>query len=281
MKIIDGKNIASFINDKTSAKIKELNLNPGLAIILVGNNPASEIYVKNKIANCEKIGIKANLYRFSSENKETEIINCVKKMNVDNNIHGIIIQSPMPKEFRENHINSFISPEKDVDGFGIYNMGLLALNNENYLAATPQGIIKMLEFENIDIKGKNVVIIGRSKIVGRPLALALLNRDATVTIAHSKTENLQTITKKADILIVAIGKPSFITQDYIKENAVVIDVGINRIDGNICGDIDFESVKDKVSYITPVPGGVGPMTIACLLSNVTKSAENFKLREVD
>lgn len=281
MKIIDGKNIASFINYETSIKIKELNLNPGLAIILVGNNPASEIYVKNKIANCEKLGINANLYRFSNENQEEEIINCVKKLNVDSSIHGIMIQSPMPEKFKEDHINSFISPEKDVDGFGIYNMGLLALNSEKCLAATPQGIIKMLEFENIDIKGKNIVIIGRSKIVGRPLALALLNRDATVTIAHSKTNNLKEITKTADILIVAIGKPKFITQDYVKKNAVVIDVGINRIDGNICGDIDFDSVKNKVSYITPVPGGVGPMTIACLLSNVVKSAENFKLREVD
>lgn len=278
MKIIDGKSIASFINDKTSAKIKELNLTPGLAIILVGNNPASEIYVKNKIANCEKLGINANLYRFSNENQEEEIINCVKKLNADNNIHGIIIQSPMPEKFREDYINSFISPEKDVDGFGIYNMGLLALNNENYLAATPKGVIKMLEFENIEIKGKNVVIVGRSKIVGRPLALALLNRDATVTITHSKTEDLQAITKKADILIVAIGKPKFITKDYIKENAVVIDVGINRIDGKICGDVDFESVKEKASYITPVPGGAGPMTIACLLSNVVKSAENSKLK---
>lgn len=279
MKLIDGKKIAAEVNVKTANQIKELDLNPGLAIILVGNNPASEIYVRNKMENCQKLGIKASLYRFNETSLESNIVACIKKLNADPSVHGILIQSPMPEGFNESYINSFITPEKDVDGFGIYNMGALAVNEPRNIAATPKGIIKMLEYENIDVAGKNIVVIGRSKIVGRPLALALLNMDATVTITHSKTKNLKEITKTADILIVAIGKPKFINNDYIKENAVVIDVGINRKDGIICGDVDFDSVKDKVSYITPVPGGVGPMTIACLLENVTLSAKNFKLRE--
>lgn len=279
MKIINGKEIADKINEETKGIIKKLNLEPGLAIILVGNNAASEIYVKNKINNCQKLGIKANLYRFDENNTENDIIDCINKLNIDKNVHGIIVQSPVPKKFNEDYINSFVSPEKDVDGFGIYNMGALATNKTKFLAATPKGIITMLKESEIEVSGKNIVVIGRSKIVGRPLALALLNMDATVTIAHSKTKNLKEVTKNADILIVAIGKPNYITADYVKDDAIIIDVGINRGDGKIIGDVNFDSVKDKVSFITPVPGGVGPMTIASLLNNTVKSANNFKNEE--
>jgi len=281
MNIINGKEIAAKTNEETKKIINELNLKPGLAIVLVGNNPASEIYVKNKIESCKNIGINARLYRFDENNREEDIITCIKELNDDDRIHGIIVQSPVPEKFNEDYINSFVNLDKDVDGFGIYNMGALATNKTKFLAATPKGIIKMLEDTGINVAGKNIVIIGRSKIVGRPLALALLNMDATVTIAHSKTKDLKSVTKNADILIVAIGVANYITADYIKDGAIIVDVGINRINEKITGDVDFDSVKDKVSFITPVPGGVGPMTIASLLRNTTESAKNFKMNRRD
>lgn len=273
MKLIDGKMISSEIKENLKKEIEELGLTPKLAIILVGDNPASEVYVKNKLLASEKIGVDAKLYRFDASQKESDVIECVKKLNADDSVHGIIVQSPVSVGFNEAYINSFISPEKDVDGFGITNMGYLASDEEKYISATPYGIIKLLEHENIPIAGSNIVVVGRSKIVGRPLALALLNRNATVTITHSKTKDLKNITNKADILIVAIGKAHFITKEYVKDGAVVIDVGTNRIDGKLLGDVDFEDVKDITSYITPVPGGVGPMTIAMLLNNVVESAK--------
>ena len=273
MKLIDGKLIARELKRKLQEEIVDNNLNPKLAIIMVGNNAASEIYIKNKVKTCEELGIKVNVYRFNESNNENDIINKIKELNADQSVHGILVQSPLPAKFNEDYIISFIDELKDVDGFGTYNLGCLARDEEKFIAATPYGIIKMLEYENIPIAGKHIVILGRSKIVGRPLALALLNRNATVTIAHSKTNNLKEITTTADILIVAIGKANYITKDYIKDNAVIIDVGINRIDGKIYGDVDFQSVKDKASYITPVPGGVGPMTITMLLYNVVLSAK--------
>lgn len=273
MKLIDGKKIALEIREDLKKEINNLKVIPRFAIIYLGDNSASEIYVKNKIKVAEEIGIKADIYRFTNKTSEEEIITKIKELNNDINVDGIIIQSPMPKNYNEAYINSFIDKDKDVDGFGVYNLGALASNDEKFLAATPYGIIKLLEHENIEISGANVVIVGRSKIVGRPLALALLNRDATITVTHSKTKNLKDITRQADILIVAIGSPEFITADYVKKNAVVIDVGISRIDGKIKGDVAFDSVKESVNYITPVPGGVGPMTIAMLLSNVVKSAK--------
>ena len=274
MKLIDGKLIARELKRKLQEEIVDNNLNPKLAIIMVGNNAASEIYIKNKVKTCEELGIKVNVYRFNESNNENDIINKIKELNADQSVHGILVQSPLPAKFNEDYIISFIDELKDVDGFGTYNLGCLARDEEKFIAATPYGIIKMLEYENIPIAGKHIVILGRSKIVGRPLLLALLNRNATVTIAHSKTNNLKEITTTADILIVAIGKANYITKDYIKDNAVIIDVGINRIDGKIYGDVDFQSVKDKASYITPVPGGVGPMTITMLLYNVVLSAKN-------
>lgn len=276
MKILNGKEIAKELREQLKEEIEREKLTPGLAIIMVGNNPASEIYVRNKMKACTDIGIKANLYHYEETISEEELLEQIKELNENENVHGIMVQSPLPKQFDEEKIMNYVIPQKDVDGFSTLSLGCLASDKEEFIAATPYGIIKMLEHENIPIAGAHVVIIGRSQIVGRPLALALLNRDATVTITHSKTKKLQEITKTADILIVAIGKANFITADYIKENAVVVDVGINRIDGKVIGDVDFDSVSKKASYITPVPGGVGPMTITMLLSNVTKSAKKKK-----
>lgn len=281
LKLIDGKLISSEIKESLKNEIIAKNIKPGLAIIMVGNNPASEVYVRNKLKACEYVGISAVLKHFDENVSEEEIIDCIKKMNEDRDIHGIIVQSPLPSGFDEAYITSFIDSAKDVDGFGTANLGALASGEEEVISATPYGIIKILEYENITIEGKNVVIVGRSKIVGRPLALALLNRNATVTIAHSKSKNLKEITKNADILVVAIGKANFITKDHIKDGAVVIDVGINRLDnGKLCGDVDVDSIKNKVGYLTPVPGGVGPMTIAMLLKNTVESCEkNMKKEE--
>lgn len=276
MRIINGKEIAKEIRDNLKNEISQNKLKPNLAIIMVGNNPASEIYVRNKQKACAEIGIKEELYHYDECISEEQIINCIIKLNNDEDIDGIIVQSPLPNHLNEDKIMNNIVPEKDVDGFGIFNLGCLASGQEKFISATPYGIIKLIEHENITIQGKNVVIIGRSKIVGRPLALAMLNKDATVTITHSKTKNLKEITKTADILIVAVGQKNFITSDYIKENAIIIDVGINRVDNKVIGDVDFESCKEKASYITPVPGGVGPMTIAMLLTNVVESFKNKK-----
>lgn len=279
MKVIDGKLLASKLREDLKQEIELNNLHPGLAIIYIGSNAASGVYVRNKMNVCKELGIECNLYKFDSDVKEQDIIDKIKMLNDDKKVHGIIIQSPVPKGYNEDLLNSYIAKEKDVDGFGIYNMGCLASNKEEIKSATPYGIIKMLESENVLIEGKNVVIVGRSKIVGRPMALMFLNRDATVTIAHSKTKNLKDITKKADILVVAIGKPGFIKKDYVKKGAIIIDVGINRIDGKIVGDVDFLNVKKKASLITPVPGGVGPMTITMLLSNVVEMAKKQRNEE--
>ena len=281
MELIDGKKVANDIKGELKEKIEKEDLKPGLAIILANHSAASEIYVRNKLQACEKIGVEANLYSFDEEATEQNLIDCIIKLNQDENIHGIIVQSPVYDTLNEEYITSFIDPNKDVDGFGIVNMGFLASNQTKFLSATPYGIIKLLESVSVPMEGAHVVIVGRSQIVGRPLALALLNRNATVTITHSKTKNLKEITKTADILVVAIGKPKFITEEYVKEGAVVIDVGINRVDGKVYGDVDYERVSKTASYLTPVPGGVGPMTIAMLLNNVVLSASRFKMGKED
>lgn len=276
MQIIDGKLIASEIKKDLLKKIDSLKSNnviPGLGIILVGTDAASEIYVRNKIKVCEELGINAKLYRFDEENGDEEIILKIKELNANKDIDGILVQSPLPYKFDEDKIISYIDKEKDVDGFGIYNLGAMLSNNEYIIAATPLGILKMFDYENINVSGKNVVVVGSSLIVGRPMAIALLNRGATVTIAHSKTKNLKDITRQADILIVAIGDAKFIKEDYVKEGAIVIDVGTNRVNNKLYGDVDFDNVVSKCSYITPVPGGVGPMTIVMLLSNVVDQAK--------
>ena len=276
MKIIDGKLISKEIRKNIKKDIDALkvkNIIPGLGIILVGNDPASEIYVRNKIKACDELGINTLLYRFKEDNNVREVIELIKDLNCDDQIHGILVQSPLPSAFDEDKIISYVEKEKDVDGFGTFNLGALLSNQEKIVAATPLGILKMLEYEKIDIEGKHVVVVGASLIVGRPMATLLLNRGATITIAHSKTKNLKEITTQADILIVAIGQAKFITDEYIKDGAVVIDVGTNRVDGKLYGDVDFDKVSKKASYITPVPGGVGPMTITMLISNVVEQAK--------
>lgn len=275
--IIDGKNLARNIRlnlKKDVQDLKENGITPKLAVIMVGNDKASQIYVKNKSKACEEIGIEYEEYLLKEDIKIDELLVLIDKLNNDNMIHGILLQSPIPKHLDINVAFQAISPEKDVDGFNPVNIGKLSLNQDSFISCTPHGIIKMLENYNIDIEGKNAVILGRSNIVGKPLIQCLLNKNATVTICHSKTINIEEYTKKADILISAVGKPKFITEDMVKKGAVVIDVGINRLETGICGDVDFEGVKNVASYITPVPGGVGPMTIAMLMTNVVKSAKN-------
>ena len=275
--IIDGKELAKNIRLKLKDEVIELKnaeINPKLAVIMVGDDKASKVYVKNKSKACEDVGIEYEEHILPANTKMDELLELIEKLNNDETIHGILVQSPLPKGLDANEAFRKISPKKDVDGFNPINVGKLSLNQDCFVSCTPFGIIKMLEAYNIQIEGAHAVIIGRSNIVGKPLAQCLLNKNATVTICHSKTKNLKEITKQADILIAAIGKAKFVTEDMVKEGAAVIDVGINRMDdGKLLGDIDFENIKDKVSYITPVPGGVGPMTIAMLMHNVVKAAK--------
>lgn len=275
--IIDGKELAKNIRLKLKDEVIELknaDINPKLAVIMVGDDKASKVYVKNKSKACEDVGIEYEEYILPANTKMEELLELIEKLNNDETIHGILVQSPLPKGLDANEAFRTISPKKDVDGFNPINVGKLSLNQDCFVSCTPYGIIKMLESYNIEIEGAHAVIIGRSNIVGKPLAQCLLNKNATVTICHSRTKNLKELTKQADILIAAIGKAKFVTEDMVKDGATVIDVGINRMDdGKLLGDTDFENIKDKVSYITPVPGGVGPMTIAMLMHNVVKAAK--------
>lgn len=275
-KIIDGKAIASSIRKEVAEKItefkKETARDIGLAVVLVGENPASQIYVRNKIKACEEVGIKSSENYLSAQTTQEELENLIISLANDDKIHGILVQLPLPAHLSDKALK-LIPDSKDVDGFSASNMGKLCLNTQSTVACTPYGVMKMLEYENIEIKGKNAVVVGRSNIVGKPMAMLLLNADATVTVCHSKTQNLKEQCLKADILVSAIGKPKFITADMIKDGAVVIDVGMNRDEnGKLCGDVDFDNVKEKCSYITPVPGGVGPMTITMLMYNTYLSA---------
>ena len=276
MIMLDGKALAKEKRENLKKKVEELKekegIIPGLAIIRVGNDPASEIYVRNKLKACQEVGIYAVEKHFNEEVNEQEIIDMIEFFNQDKTIDGILVQSPLPKKLNEKKIVSYILGSKDVDGFGINNLGHLLANQEQVLAATPLGILHLLEKYKIPIASKKVLIIGRSQIVGRPLAIMFLNRDATVTIAHSKTKNLKELTLQADILVSAVGHPRLITEDMVKEGTVCIDVGINRENGHVIGDMDFEKIKEKASYITHVPGGVGPMTIVTLLENVYELA---------
>lgn len=275
--IIDGKELAKNIRLKLKDEVIELknaDINPKLAVIMVGDDKASKVYVKNKSKACEDVGIEYEEYILPAKTKMEELIELIEKLNNDETVHGILVQSPLPKGLDANVAFRTISPKKDVDGFNPINVGKLSLNQDCFVSCTPYGIIKMLEVYNIQIEGAHAVIIGRSNIVGKPLAQCLLNKNATVTICHSRTKNLKELTKQADILIAAIGKAKFVTEDMVKQWATVIDVGINRMDdGKLLGDTDFENIKDKASYITPVPGGVGPMTIAMLMHNVVKAAK--------
>ena len=275
--IIDGKELAKKIRANLKIECEELkkkNINSKLAVIMVGEDPASKVYVRNKSRACEDVGIKYEEYLLDSKITQKELIELIEKLNNDKTINGILLQSPIPSNLDINEAFRTISPEKDVDGFNPVNVGKLVLNQDTFVSCTPYGIMKMFEEYDIDLTGKNVVILGRSNIVGKPLIHCCLNKNATVTSCHSKTQNIAQKAKEADVLISAIGKANFVTADMVKDGAVVIDVGINRLDnGKITGDVDFESVKEKASYITPVPGGVGPMTIAMLMNNVIKATK--------
>lgn len=274
--ILDGKELARKIRANLKEEIKELKKNgilPKLAVIMVGEDSASKIYVKNKSKACEEIGVDFEEYILKSDITMDELKNLINSLNEKKDIHGILLQSPIPQHLDINEAFKSIKPEKDVDGFHPINVGKLSLGQDTFVSCTPFGIVKILEEYNIPIQGKHVVILGRSNIVGKPLIQCMLQKNATVTVCHSKTEHIEEYTKQADILIVAIGKAKFVKSNMVKEGTTIIDVGINRNeDGKICGDVDFENVKEIASYITPVPGGVGPMTIAMLMHNVVKAA---------
>lgn len=277
--IIDGKQIAADIREKLKQKIARLPVAPQLAIVLVGNDEPSLIYVRNKQKAAAQIGLQSQLYHMDEDTSEEELLNVIAKLNADKQINGIIVQLPLPKQLNTNRIINAISPLKDVDGFHPYNTGMLQNNEQPYfIAATPLGVMKLIKSVNQNLSGKNVVLIGASLIVGRPLATLLLNQECTVSITHAQTKNIKELTTKADILVAACGVAKLVKADWIKENAILIDVGINRDSGKLCGDIDFEDVKEKAGAITPVPGGVGPMTIAMLLSN---TVDAYLLQQTD
>ena len=269
--IIDGKKISQEIKDELKlevAKLKEQGINKCLAVIQVGDDPASSVYVRNKKKGCEYIGIDSLSYELPATTTQKELIDLIDELNRNDKVNGILVQLPLPKGIDEDAVIKAIDPSKDVDGFHPESVGCLCIGQKGYISCTPHGIIELLKRSNIDINGKECVIVGRSNIVGKPMALLMLRENATVTIAHSKTSDLKEVCKRADILIVAIGKPEFVTADYVKDGAVVIDVGINRDENNhLVGDVKYDEVEPKCSYITPVPGGVGPMTIAMLLKN--------------
>lgn len=275
--ILNGKELAKKIRTNLKVEVEELKKQkkyPKLAVIMVGNDQASSIYVKNKSKACDEIGIDFEEYLLPEETTMQELLSLITKLNEEKEVKGILLQSPIPAHLDIQKAFETINPKKDVDGFHPISVGQACIGQDTFIPCTPLGIVRLLEEYKIPIEGKNVVILGRSNIVGKPLMQCMLKKNATVTICHSKTRNIQEITKQADILIVAIGKPKFITEEMVKENAVVIDVGMNRLEnGKLCGDIDFEGVEKKVSYITPVPGGVGPMTIAMLMQNVVKATK--------
>jgi len=276
--ILDGKKLSERILGEVAAEIRRRKLKPSLAAVLVGNDPASELYVSNKKLACEKVGINPLIYKLPSNTAEKKLLKILNELNNDDGIDGIIVQLPLPKQINENKVFMGINPEKDVDGFHPINLGRLLIGDESLPPATPSGVITLLERNKIAIEGKNAVIVGRSNIVGKPLSLMLLNRNSTVTICHSKTKNLKEYCKMADLLIVAVGKPKFITEDFVKGGAIVIDVGTNFTNGKIVGDVDFERVKKKVKAITPTPGGVGPMTVAMLMRNTLSVCINKLVR---
>ncbi|MDI7742207.1 bifunctional methylenetetrahydrofolate dehydrogenase/methenyltetrahydrofolate cyclohydrolase FolD [Lysinibacillus fusiformis] len=281
--IINGKEIGQEIRKSVAeqvTKLKSQGVTPGLAVILVGDNPASQTYVRNKQKSCEAIGIYSELIKLPEEVSEEELLEQIRSLNNSESIHGILVQLPLPKHINEDKVIATISPEKDVDGFSPVSVGKMMLGQETFLPCTPFGVLKLLEYSGIDIAGKHAVIVGRSHIVGKPMGQLLLQKDATVTYTHSKTPDLPSITKQADILVAAVGRPNFITKEHIKPGAVVIDVGINRDENNkLVGDVDFAQAEQIASHITPVPGGVGPMTITMLLYNTVQAAQESLLQD--
>ncbi len=273
--LIDGKAISTALKEELKVKVDALKaqgVEPCLAVILVGEDPASTVYVNNKKKACEFIGIKSLSYELPESTTQDELLALIDKLNADDGVNGILVQLPLPKHIDEDAVIQAISPKKDVDGFHPQSVGALCIGQKGFVSCTPAGIIELLKRSNVEIEGKECVIIGRSNIVGKPMSLLMLRENATVTVCHSRTKNLKEVTKRADILIVAIGKPQMITAEYVKEGAVVIDVGIHRLEGKkLCGDVDFDTVAEHTSMITPVPGGVGPMTIAMLMKNCVDS----------
>ncbi|MBO6233339.1 MAG: bifunctional methylenetetrahydrofolate dehydrogenase/methenyltetrahydrofolate cyclohydrolase FolD [Clostridia bacterium] len=276
--LIDGKELAKKTRQNLKIdcdNLKAKGIIPKLAVIMVGDNPASKVYVKNKSKACEEVGIEYEEFLLDEKITQKDLISLIEQLNEREDVTGILLQSPIPAHLDINEAFRTISPKKDVDGFHPVNVGKLTLGQDTFVSCTPYGVIKMFEEYNINLEGKNVVIIGRSNIVGKPLIQCCLNKNATVTVCHSRTKDLAEYTKRADIVIVAIGRAEFLKEDMVKDGVVVIDVGINRDeDGKLCGDVDFKNVSKKASYITPVPGGVGPMTIAMLMNNVIKAAKN-------
>lgn len=278
--IMDGKLVAKKIREEIRLEIEELKKEgkptPGFAGIILGEDPSNKTYIKNKKKACKEVGIRFEEYALPEETPQDELLKLIDTLNKKDDIHGILVQaSPLPKQINENIVFESISPAKDVDAFHPQNVGRIMIGKFDFLPCTPAGVMALLEYYNIDVKGKDCVVVGRSNIVGKPQAMLMLHKDATVTICHSKTKDLTEKTKKADILVAAMRQPKFIKADMIKEGAVVIDVGINRgEDGKLCGDVDFEEVSQKASYITPVPGGVGPMTITILLKNTLTACKN-------
>ncbi len=275
--IIDGKLVSAETRKEIAANVakfkEETGITPGLAVILVGSDPASQVYVRNKHKGCIEAGMNSYQIEMPEETTEEELLAKIDELNNDRNVHGILVQLPLPRHISDEIVIKRISPAKDVDAFHPENVGKIVIGNYDFLPCTPAGVMKLLEFYNVDISGKECVVIGRSNIVGKPMLHLLLGKNGTVTVCHSRTKNLADVTKRADILVVAIGKANFVTADMVKDGAVVIDVGINRLDnGKLCGDVDFENVKKKASMITPVPGGVGPMTITMLLENTFTAA---------
>ena len=274
--ILDGKIMSAEIREKIAVRVEELKklgVTPGLAVILVGNDPASEIYVRNKGKGCEETGMLSRTIRMDGETTQEQLEEEIRVLNEDPAIHGILVQLPLQAHLDEQAALAKILPEKDVDGFHLINAGHLMTGTEGVIPCTPKGALYMIRSAGIDLNGKEAVVIGRSNIVGKPMAMLLLQQNCTVTICHSRTKNLAAHTRRADILVAAVGRPRFVTADMVKPGAVVIDVGINRVEGKVCGDVDFEAVQEVAGWITPVPGGVGKMTIAMLLANTLDAAE--------
>ncbi len=277
--ILDGKALSAQVEKELKVRVDALiakGIIPGLCVILVGDDPASQLYVGNKEKACERLGIASMTVRMPADSTQEQLEAEIRKANNDSKIHGLLVQLPLPKHLNANQALALIVPEKDADGFHDINTGKMMRGEPAPIACTPKGALYMLKSAGIPIEGKDAVVVGRSNIVGRPMAMLLMQENATVTICHSRTKNLAEHTRRADILVAAIGKPRFITADMIKEGAAVIDVGMNRVDGKFCGDVDFEAAKEKASYITPVPGGVGRMTVAMLMSNTVEAAERAK-----
>ncbi len=278
--IIDGKRISAEIRaeiaDQTSVFKEGRGYAPGLAVIIVGEDPASQVYVRNKKRACEEVGFYSESYELPAETTQDELLSLIDKLNSDDNIHGILCQLPLPKHLDETSVLLRIKPEKDVDAFHPYNVGKIMIGDYNFLPCTPAGVMALIQRSEIEVAGKNCVVIGRSNIVGKPMAMLLMHANGTVTICHSRTKNLKEVCAEADILVAGIGKANFVTADMVKDGAVVIDVGINRLpNGKLCGDVNFSEVEPKASYITPVPGGVGPMTITMLMQNTLTAARVY------